>query len=217
MTGSNFDAFIQMDDVVVNGQPKQVPLANSPNPLGGGRVMLAKSRSRAVDRPQRRRREQDLRGLALRRGLQPRRDPRRPLPDQGQRGDLDRWSRPRPFPSTPTTPLVTAVPTNDPTQPNYDVTSSPTFPQGNYNDQPRRRSEQPQHRLPRRHLRRPELGPDPHRHHRHLRFARLRRLRQQSPRRRQARDQYRRPDPGDQLHEQWPAGRVHDRPASIST
>ena len=44
MTGSNFDAFIQMDDVSLNGQPKQVPLANSPNPIGtgaGGRVTLA--------------------------------------------------------------------------------------------------------------------------------------------------------------------------------
>ena len=44
MTGSNFDAFIQMDDVDgANGQPKQVPLANSPNPIGvgGGRVTLA--------------------------------------------------------------------------------------------------------------------------------------------------------------------------------
>ena len=37
MTGSNFDAFIQMDRCPgPNGQPKQVPLANSPNPIGRG-------------------------------------------------------------------------------------------------------------------------------------------------------------------------------------
>ena len=116
----------------LNGLPKQVPLANSPNPVGRGPGHAGRARPRAGDRPQRRHREQDLRRLALRRGRQPRREPRRPLPDQGQWRDLDpdpdsdvsHRSRP--------TLSINAVPTNDATQPNYDVISSPAFPQGNY-------------------------------------------------------------------------------------
>ena len=198
MTGSNFDAFIQEGDIVVNGLPQQVPLATSTNPTRRRPGHPGQAHPRAVNQSQRRYSEQDLRGLALRRRRGPHREARRPLLDQGQRRDMDlgpyRAVSPQRRPSTrrlPSRPTTRREPT----------TMSPTattFVQGNYNI---------------------SLAVDPtnpnivyfggtsdgqtsglirHRRHRHLRLARLRPVRQQSQRRRQARDQHQRPDPGDQ-------------------
>ena len=131
MTGSNFDAFIQMDDVAVNGFPKQVPLANSPNPVGGGRVTLAVPSPLPATAP-----NADIQNKIYESWLYAAvANPDGTLAglfmtkDSGATWTLIQTPT---YPINPTTPLFYAIPTNDATQPNYDVISSPAFPQGNY-------------------------------------------------------------------------------------
>jgi subtilisin-like proprotein convertase family protein len=129
--GTNFDAFIQMDDVLVNGQFKQVPLANSGGPVGGGRVTLAVPTPLPSTDPNADVENKiyeswlyaavanangTLAGVFL-------------TKDSGETWTLIQTPT---YPIVPISPLSNAVPTNDATQPNYDVISSPTFPQGNY-------------------------------------------------------------------------------------
>jgi subtilisin-like proprotein convertase family protein len=132
MTGSNFDAFIQMFDVLVNGQPKQVPLASSPNPLGGGRVTLAVPSPVPSTVP-----NADVENLIYQNWLYA----AVANPTTGALVGLfmtkdggATWTQIQTpvYPLIPANPLITAVPSNDTGLPNYDVISNATFPQGNY-------------------------------------------------------------------------------------
>ena len=103
----------------------------------------------------------------------------------------ENWTRVRiasqPTPAN-TTAVTQALPTNDNTEANnYDVTNSAATQPGPPRQlrlQPDGRSEQPQHRLPRRDQQLPDLRPDPGGPHRDLRRPRLRPLRQRPERRR---------------------------------
>jgi subtilisin-like proprotein convertase family protein len=131
MTGSNFDAFIQMFDVVQNGQPKQVPLASSPNPLGGGRVTLAVPSPVPSTVP-----NADVENKIYQNWLYAAvADPAGGLAGLFVTKDNGAtWTRIQipVYPLDPNFPLTTAVPTNDDARPDYNVISNAAFPQGNY-------------------------------------------------------------------------------------